>query len=128
MARASRVASRRAALRDDPIASRATRTRDTRTPRSFESSIDPQSAMASAFARCVPGGYDTNYTVAKALTHASLGCALLGCAGGYLGTGYLSSLAAMHVLMLISLETSSRALLKVRESVGRMGDSELCAF
>ena len=84
--------------------------------------------MASAFARCVPGGYDTNYTVAKALTHASLGCALLGCAGGYLGTGYLSSLAAMHVLMLISLETSSRALLKVREIVGRMGDSELCVF
>ena len=84
--------------------------------------------MASAFARCVPGGYDTNYTVAKALTHASLGCALLGCAGGYLGTGYLSSVAAMHVLMLISLETSSRALLKVRESIGKMCASEICEF
>jgi fructose-1-phosphate kinase PfkB-like protein len=70
--------------------------------------------MTSIFARCVPGGYDTNHTVAKALTHASLACALLGCAGGFLGTGYLASVVAMHVLMLIAMETNTRGLLKVR--------------
>ena len=69
--------------------------------------------MASLFARCVPGGYDTNFTVAKALTHASLIFALLGAAGGFMATGYCAALVAMHVLMLISMETSNKGLLKV---------------
>ena len=50
--------------------------------------------MASLFARCTPGSYDTLETAAKGMTHAQLACALLGTCG-WQGSGYLAGVAAM---------------------------------
>ena len=73
--------------------------------------------MASLFARCTPGTYDTLETAAKGMMHAQLACALLGTCG-WQGTGYLAGVAAMSCFGLVAIETGKSGLLKVRERRG----------
>jgi len=52
------------------------------------------------------------------MMHAQLALGLLGCAGGWHGTGYLASVCATSALGVIAIETQTRALLKVRATRG----------
>ena len=74
--------------------------------------------MASLFARCVPGSHDQLEAAARGMMHAQLALGLLGCAGGWHGTGYLASVCATSALGVIAIETQTRALLKVRATRG----------
>ena len=104
---------RRRARDEREIAARA-RAFDANTRRARAREGTKERDMASLFARCTPGSYDTLETAAKGMTHAQLACALLGTCG-WQGSGYLAGVAAMSCLGLVAMETGTRALLKVRE-------------
>lgn len=77
--------------------------------------------MASLFARCVPGSIDALEAAARGMMHAQLALGLLGTSAGFHGSGYLAGVVAMSVLGLVAIETSTKALLKVRERDGADG-------
>lgn len=80
--------------------------------------------MASLFARCVPGSIDALEAAARGMMHAQLALGLLGTSAGFHGSGYLAGVVAMSALGLVAIETSTKALLKVRERDGADGGGE----